>query len=316
MARINDDISRTFSEFLLIPQLTSKKHQPANVSLCTPLARYHTGDTSRRMLNVPFVAASMQAVSGPELAIALARCGGLAFIYCSQTIDNQAAMVNRVKNHKAGFVASDSNLRPDNTLAEAVALARRTGHSTMPVTEDGSARGVFVGILTDNDYWEYEDELKAPVRDFMTPRKEVVFGTVGISLHEANSLLRRNKLKCLPILDGDGRLHSLVFKKDYLDHRNNPDELLDDHKRLMVGAGVNTHDYQDRVPALVDAGVDVVCFDSSDGYSEFQRDAALWTRERYGDRLVIGGGNVVDAGAFRFLAQEAKLDFIKVGIEG
>jgi IMP dehydrogenase len=316
MARIHDDISRTFSEFLLIPQLTTRQHLPQNVSLRTPLARYRKGDESYRALNVPFVSAAMQAVSGPDLAIALARCGGLAFIYCSQTIESQASMVSRAKSHKAGFVASDSNLRPDNTLAEAVALARKTGHSTMPVTDDGTARGVFVGIITDNDYWEFEDDLNAPVREFMTPREDVVFGTVGISLHEANSLLRRNKLKCLPVLDDEGRLQSLVFKKDYLDHRNNPDELLDDHKRLMVGAGVNTHDYRERVPALIEAGVDVICFDSSDGYSAFQCEAALWARKEYGNQVVIGGGNVVDAGAFRYLAREAQLDFVKVGIGG
>lgn len=316
MARILDDISRTFSEFLLIPQLTTGKHLPASVSLQSALTPAGRRSGEGVALNIPFVAASMQAVSGPELAVALARCGGLAFIYCSQSVGSQAAMVAKVKAHKAGFVASDSNLRPDATLADAVALAKKTGHSTMAITHDGTPHGTFVGILTDNDYWEYEDDLSAAVSRYMTPKEQVVFGTLGITLHEANRLLRQHKLKCLPVLDEKGRLHSLVFKKDYLDHRNNPDELLDGQKRLMVGAGVNTHDYKERVPALVDAGVDAICFDSSDGYSEFQRAAALWAREKYGDRLVIGGGNVVDAGAFRFLAEEAKLDFVKVGIGG
>ncbi|MBD3239580.1 MAG: IMP dehydrogenase, partial [Chitinivibrionales bacterium] len=316
MARILDDISRTFSEFLLIPQLTDEVHVPANVSTRTPLGRYKKGDEAYPQLNVPFVAASMQAVSGPELSIALARCGGLAFIYCSQTIESQVSMVHRVKTHKAGFVQSDSNLRPDNTLADAVALSKRTGHSTMPVTEDGSAHGQFLGILTDNDFWEFEDDLNAPVSAFMTTKEHVVYGTVGVSLHDANRMLRQHKKECLPVLDNQGKLHSLVFKKDYIDHRNNPDELLDSQKRLMVGAGVNTHDYKERIPALVNAGVDVVCFDSSDGYSGFQKRAALWAREQYGDSLIIGGGNVVDAEAFRFLAEEAQLDFVKVGIGG
>lgn len=316
MARILEDVSRTFSEFLLIPQLTTTAHVPQSVSLKAPISRSKTGDDARVKLNVPFVAASMQAVSGSELAIALARCGGLSFVYCSQTIENQAAMVAKVKSHKAGFVPSDSNVRPDNTLEEAIALRQKTGHSTMAVTHDGSAKGEFLGILTDNDYWEFEDDLKAPVKKFMTPRDQVVYGTVGITLHEANRLLRQNKLKCLPILDDNGRLQSLVFKKDYMDHRNNPDELLDDHKRLMVAAGVNTHDYRERVPALVEAGVDVICFDSSDGYSQYQRDASLWARKTYGDKIVIGGGNVVDAEAFRYLALEAQVDFVKVGIGG
>lgn len=316
MAKILDDISRTFSEFLLIPRLTASAHSPANISLKTPLARHRRGQDSFPCLNIPFVSASMQSVSGTELAVSLARSGGLAFIYCSQPIDSQAAMVARVKAHKAGFVSSDSNLKPDNTLADAVAMSHKTGHSTMPVTHDGTSTGKLIGILTDKDFWEFEDDLKAPVSQYMTNLDKVVFGEEGISLHEANLLLWRNKKECLPILDKKGNLKSLVFKKDYIDHRKNPDELLDGQKRLMVGAGVNTHDYQERIPALVDAGVDVLVFDSSDGYTEFQKDAALWVRKKYGDSVMVGGGNVVDAEAFRYLVDEAKVDFVKVGIGG
>lgn len=316
MAKIIDEVSRTFSEFLLIPRLTKSNHIPKNVSLKTPVGRFATGQKPKFVLNIPFVSASMQSVSGPEMAISLARNGGLSFIYCSQTIDQQVAMISKVKTHKAGFVPSDSNLRPDNSLSDALAIRKKTGHSTMPVTIDGTGTGLFVGILTDKDFWEYEDNLNAPVSEYMTPKEHVVYGNSGISLHEANSLLRKHKKECLPILDAEGRLQSLVFKKDYFDHMNNPDELLDSHKRLAVGAGVNTHDYKDRVPALINAGVDVLCFDSSDGYSEFQKDAVLWCRKKYGDDIVIGGGNVVDGDAFRYLVEEAKMDFIKVGIGG
>ncbi len=258
----------------------------------------------------------MQSVSGTEMAIGLSRLGGLAFVYCSQSVELQASMVQKVKTHKAGFVPSDSNIRPDTTLAEAIALRKSTGHSTMPVTHDGSRNGLLLGILTDKDYWEYEDDLRRPVADFMTPKENVVFGAVGLTLHEANRLLRKHKKECLPILEEDGRLQSLVFKKDYIDHMNNPDELLDGQKRLAVGAGVNTHDYRERVPALLDAGADVLCFDSSDGYTEFQKEAALWIRQRYDHSVVLGGGNVVDGDAFRYLVEEAKLDFVKVGIGG
>jgi IMP dehydrogenase len=316
MARIIEEVSRTFSEFLMIPRLTKKEHQPKNVSLKTPVARFSTGKDSRFSLNMPFVSASMQSVSGQEMAISLARAGGLAFIYCSQSVEQQAEMIRKVKSHKAGFVPSDSNLRPENTLADAIDLRRKTGHSTMPVTHDGTTNGLFVGILTDKDFWELEDDLKAPVAEFMTPKEHVVFGKLGITLHEANSILRKSKKECLPILDSEGRLHSLVFKKDYIDHMNNPDELLDSQKRLAVGAGVNTHDYEERVPALIDAGVDVLCFDSSDGYSEFQKDACLWARKTYGEKVVIGGGNVVDGDAFRYLVEKAEVDFVKVGIGG
>jgi len=317
MAKIIDEVSRTFSEYLLIPQLTQKQHTPENVSLKTPVAKFSREETSSRLsINTPFVSASMQSVSGSDMGIALARQGGCAFIFCSQSIEDQVAMINRVKTHKAGFVQSDSNLRPDATLREALQLRKKTGHSTMPVTHDGSNNGTFVGILTDKDFWEYEDDLDAKVSAFMTPKEKVVFGTSGILLHDANRLLQKHKKECLPILDGSGNLVALVFKKDYVDHMNNPHELLDNQKRLVTGAGVNTHDYRERIPALIEAGADVLCFDSSDGYTEFQKEAALWARKRYGKSVVLGGGNVVDGNAFRYLAEEADLDFVKVGIGG
>ncbi|MDG5813667.1 IMP dehydrogenase [Chitinispirillales bacterium ANBcel5] len=316
MARIIDEVSRTFSEYLLLPRLTRQNNVPQNVCLQAAISRYKKDETPSLSLNIPFVSSSMQAVSGPDMAIALARRGGIGFIFCSQSVENQAAMIRKVKSHKAGFVPSDSNLKADSTLRDALTLRQKNGHSTMPVTQDGSKNGKFLGILTDKDYWEFEDDLDAPVSEFMTNKENVVYGTLGITLHEANRLLRKHKKECLPILDKDENLHSLVFRKDYFDHMNNPDELLDHQKRLVVGAGVNTHDYKDRIPALVEAGVDVVCFDSSDGYSEFQKDAALWTRKEYGDKIVIGGGNIIDAEAFRFLAEEAQLDFVKVGIGG
>ncbi len=316
MARILDEVSRTFSEYLLIPGLTTGEHQPRNVSTSAPLGRFKSGETSRLSLNTPFVTSSMQSVSGSDMAIALARLGGLSFIFCSQPIEQQKQMIHRVKTHKAGFVASDSNLRPDNTLRDAIALKKYTGHSTMPVTDDGSKNGKFLGIITDKDFWEFEDDLNAPVSDFMTERDNVVYGEFGITLHEANVLLQNQKKECLPILDNDGRLHSLVFKKDYVDHMNNPAELLDNKKRLVVGAGINTHDYKERVPVLMEEEVDAFCIDSSDGYSEYQKEAALWIRQQYGDTVVIGGGNVVNGDAFRYLAEQAKVDFVKVGIGG
>jgi IMP dehydrogenase len=316
MARILDEVSRTFSEFLLIPRLTGKKHVMKDSVLTTPICKFKKGEAPRFSLNIPFVSASMQAVSGPEMAIALSRLGGLSFIFCSQSLEQQVAMVQKVKTHKAGFVPSDSNLRPDHTLADAVALRKKTGHSTMPVTDDGTGNGMLLGIITDKDFWEFEDDLNRPISEFMTPKDRVVFGTFGMTLRDANLLLQKRKKECLPILDKDGKLHSLVFKKDYIDHVNNPDELLDQQKRLAVGAAINTHDFKERVPGLVEAGADVLCFDSSDGYSEFQKDAALWVRKRFGDRVVVGGGNIVDGDAFRFLVTEAQLDFVKVGIGG
>lgn len=316
MAKLLEDVSRTFSEYLLIPRLTKIDHIPSKVSLSTPIAAFKKGSKAALSLNLPFVSASMQAVSGEDMAIALARRGGLSFVYCSQPIENQTVMITKVKSHKAGFVESDSNVRPETPLRDAVAIIKKTGHSTIAVTEDGSKKGRFSGILTDKDFWEFEDNLDAPVSTFMTTLKNVVFGTVGISLHEANSLLHKHKKECLPILDEKGNLQSLVFKKDYVDHRNNPYELLDAKKRFVVGAGINTHDFSDRVPALMEAGADVLAFDSSDGYSEFQRDAAHWIKKKYGDAVILGGGNIVSGEAFNFLVKEALLDFVKVGIGG
>lgn len=316
MARILPDVSRTFAEYLLLPGLTRKEHTPRNVSLAAPMSAFRRGEASRFRLNVPVVSASMQAVSGTEMAISLARQGGLAFVFCSQSIENQAAMIAKVKAHKAGFVRSDTTIHPASTLRQLLAVQKRTGHSTAAVTDDGTNAGKFLGIITDKDFWEFEDNLDTPVSDYMTPVEKVIHGRVGITLAEANRLLHRHKKECLPVLEHDGRLNSLVFKKDYVDHMNNPHELLDADKRLAVGAGINTHDYKERVPALVEAGVDALAFDSSDGFSEYQKEAALWIRERYGDSVVVGGGNVVSAEGFLYLAEEAKLDFVKVGIGG
>jgi IMP dehydrogenase len=312
MATILPDISRTFSEFLLVPGLTKREHVPSAVSLKTPISRKPDG----LKLNIPFVSAAMQSVSGSQMAISLARHGGLAFIYSSQPIEKQAAMVRKTKLHKAGFVESDSNLKPTNTLQDALNIKNKTGHSTMPVTHDGTSTGKLLGILTQNDFWEFEDDLSDTVEHYMTPFDHLVYAETGITLHEANLILRKNKKECLPIINSEQNLVSLVFKQDYVAHKKHPNEILDKDKRLIVGAAVNTHDYRERVPALVEAGVDVICFDSSDGYTEFQKDAALWVREQYGDSIILGGGNVVSAEAFDYLVKEAQLDFIKVGIGG
>jgi IMP dehydrogenase len=321
MATILNDISRTFSEYLLIPRLTKKGQRADKIGLGSPLSAVQKGQEPSFSINVPVVSACMQAVSGTKLCIALARQGGLGFVFCSQPIEAQAEIVHQVKAHKAGFVQSDSNVTTQTTLFDVVELMRRTGHSTIPVTDDGTSTGKFEGIITDKDFWEFEDDLNGRVLDHMTPLASVIHGIEGVSLREANSLLHRHKKDCLPILNDDGHLTSLVFKKDYEDHRLHPHELLDDTKRLCVGAAINTHDYEERVPALLDAGADAFCFDSSDGFSEFQRDGIDWIRAEFGTDIVIGGGNVVSAEGFDYLVNDHAngnrgVDFIKVGIGG
>ena len=316
MGRVIPGVSRTFNEYLLVPNLTTRECTPERVSLSTPLTRYRQGEEACPVsLNIPLVSAIMQAVSDDCMAIELARQGGLAFIFGSQPVDRQCEMVRKVKKFKAGFVPSDSNLKPDDKLSDIIRLKQSTGHSTVAITDDGSASGVLRGIVTSRDYRASRTDLDTPVSEFMTPIEEIVFGREGISLSEANDIIWDHKLNQLPILDEKGRLVSLVFRKDYDQHKENPDEMLDDHKRLLVGAGINTRDYRERVPALLDAGCDILCIDSSDGFSDWQKDTIRFVRSAYGEDLILGAGNVVDEDGFRFLA-EAGASFIKVGIGG
>lgn len=315
MAVIIDDVSVTFNEFLLLPGLTTKQHRASSVVLKTPIQRFRPKDGMKRHLNSPLVSSAMQAVTGDNLAIALARKGGCGFIYCSQTIHEQSEMVRSVKEHKAGFVESDSNLAPEATLSDAVKLRNKTGHSTIAITEGGRPDGKLLGLLTSKDFWEFKDELSSGIKNYYTPVEKLVMAQEGVSLQEATEMLWKSKKECLPVVDARGKLKALVFRRDYFDHKSNPDELTDDRKRLFVGAALNTFDYQDRAKALIDEGVDCLCLDSSDGYSEWQGDALADLRKTYGDDIVVGGGNVVTKEGFRYLA-EAGADFVKVGIGG
>ena len=315
MAFYYSEPSHTFSEYLLVPGYSGAEHQPQNVSLKTPLVKFRKGEEPAISLNIPMVSAIMQSVSNDTMAIALAKEGGISFIYGSQTIEAQAEMVRKVKAYKAGFVTSDSNLVPTNTLAEVLALKEKTGHSTMAVTADGTPHGKLLGVVTERDYRVSRMSLDTAVETFMTPLDKLVTAPAGTSLKEANDVIWENKLNSLPIVDAEGNLDSFVFRKDYESKKTNKNELLDAEKRYVVGAGINTRDYAERVPALVEAGADVLCIDSSEGFSEWQKMTIEWIRENYGDTVKVGAGNVVDADGFRFLA-ECGADFIKVGIGG
>ena len=225
-------------------------------------------------------------------------------------------MVARVKDYKAGFVTSDANLSPDMTLADVVALKEQHGHSTMPVTDDGTANGKLLGIVTGRDY----------------RMSRMSHGRQGGGLHDAAREADRGAGRHLA--QGSQRPHlgtqaelaarggrrrpapcTWCSARTTTRHKSNPNEMLDAHKRYMVGAGINTRDYAERVPALVEAGADVLCIDSSEGYSDWQKFTLAWIREHYGDDVKVGAGNVVDAEGFRFLA-DAGADFIKIGIGG
>ena len=315
MAYYYDEPSHTFAEYLLVPGYSDSNCIPANVSLRTPLVKYKKGEEPAISMNIPMVSAIMQSVSDDKMAIALAKEGGVAFIYGSQTVEQQAEMVRRVKKYKSGYVVSDSNIRPDATLADVLELKARFGHSTIAVTEDGSSTGKLMGIVTGRDYRISRMSMDEKVENFMTPAEKLITAPEGTTLKEANNIIWDHKLNSLPIVDKDGHLVSFVFRKDYDQHKENPNELLDQHKRYIVGAGINTRDYETRVPALVEAGADVLCIDSSEGYSEWQSRTIAFIREKYGDSVKVGAGNIVDRDGFRFLA-EAGADFIKIGIGG
>ncbi len=315
MATYIETPSRTFNEYLLIPGYSSEECIPSNVDLRAPLVRFKRGEESPLKLNIPLVSAIMQSVSGEELAIALAKEGGLSFIFASQPIEEQAMMVKRFKSHKAGFVVSDSNIKPDATLKDLIALKERTGHSTVAVTADGSPTGKLLGLVTSRDYRVHRMEETTPVHTFMTKMENLVYGDESLTLTAANDMIWDHKLNTLPIVDNQGNLVSLVFRKDYDSHKEHPLELHDKDKRLLVGAGVNTHDYRERIPALVAAGADILCIDSSEGFTAWQKNVFEFVQNEYQGRVKIGGGNVVDTEGFRFLA-DSGADFVKVGIGG
>ncbi len=314
MAKIFEEISRTFDEYLLVPNLTLRNCTPNNITLTTPLSKFKTG-TRPLTMNIPVVSAIMQAVSNHTLAIELARCGGLSFIFCSQAVEKQVEMVKKVKTFKAGFLSSDSNLTPDNTIADLLQLKERTGHSTVAITENGQPNGKLVGLVASRDYRISKDPLDKKISTFMTPFDELICGKAGLTLTEANDLIWNHKLNCLPIIDENQNLVNLVFRKDYVEHKEHSNELLDANKGLMVGAGINTKDYTERVPALVEAGANILCIDSSHGYTEWQADTLSFIRNKYGDSVKVGAGNVVDSEGFMYLVN-AGADFVKVGIGG
>ena len=316
MAYYYKEPSHTFSEYLLIPGFTDETCIPSNVSLRTPLVKYRKGEEEPAIsLNIPLVSAIMQSVSDDKLGIALAREGGISFIYGAQSIESEAAMVARVKNHKAGFVISASNLTPEHTLEDILDLKAKNGFSTVAITEDGTATGRLLGIVTSRDYRVSRMSVSEKVKTFMTPLEKLVTAPADTTLKQANDIIWEHKLNSLPIVDEKGNLMYFVFRKDYASHKENPLELLDSKKRYLVGAGINSRDYEERVPALIEAGADVLCIDSSEGYSVWQERTIHWIREKYGDKVKIGAGNVVDRDGFLYLVR-AGADFVKVGIGG
>lgn len=315
MAYYFEETSRTFAEYLLVPGYSSTECVPNKVSLKTPVVKFKKGETPSLTMNIPLVSAIMQSVSNDTMAIALAKEGGISFIYGSQSVEDEANMVRRVKNYKKGFITSDSNITPEDTLESLLKIVEATGHSTVAVTDDATPNGKLLGIVTSRDYRISRTPLDTKVKEFMTPFDKLIYADDSTSLKEANDIIWEHKLNSLPLIDKNQKLKYLVFRKDYASHKENVLELLDSHKSYVVGAGINTRDYETRVPALVEAGADILCIDSSEGFTEWQKITIEWIRAKYGDKVKVGAGNVVDEAGFLFLA-EAGADFVKVGIGG
>ena len=315
MAYYYTEPSHTFGEYLLVPGYSSVDCIPDKVNLKTPIVRYKRGEVPSLTINIPMASAIMQAVSDDKMAVALAKEGGISFIYGSQSIENQAEMVKKVKNYKFGFVTSDSNVKISATLKDVIELKNRTGHSTIAVTENGESNGKLLGIVTSRDYRVNRMDINTKVSEFMTPFKKIVFSYDNISLKEANNIIWDNKLNMLPIVDKEFNLKYMVFRKDYDTNKENKNACIDKNKRYIVGAGINTRDYKERVPKLIEAGADILCIDSSEGFTEWQKNTLSFIHENYGNNIKVGAGNVVSKEGFLFLV-EAGADFIKVGIGG
>jgi IMP dehydrogenase len=313
--QILTEISRTFGEYLLVPNLTDENCTPDRVDLSAALVRHRLGEPAALRIAVPMVSAIMGAVSSPRLAIALAQCGGLSFIHQNQPIAEQATLVAAVKRHKAGFRHSDINIKPIATLHDVSELLKAAERDVAVVTDDGSPNGLFLGLISRSDFHPARNAPDETAESRMRPAADLATAAPSISLSEANTLLWDARQDVLPIVDDNGQLASLVLRRDYELHKQFKNETIDQDKQFMVGAGVNTHDYLERIPALVAAGADVLCLDSSDGYSIWQKNVLQYVREQYGDTVRIGAGNVVDGRGFRYLA-DAGADFVKVGIGG
>ena len=268
MAFYYEEPSRTFSEYLLVPGYSSSACIPSKVSLKTPLIKFKKGEEPALSVNIPMVSAIMQSVSDDNLAIALAQEGGMSFIYGSQPIEKQAEMIRKVKRYRAGFVVSDSNVSPEMTLQNVLDITEKTGHSTVAVTENGQANGKLLGIVTNKDYRISRMSPDTKVSEFMTKLESLVYAGEETTLKAANDIIWEHKINCLPLVNKNQELVYLVFRKDYDTHKKNENELIDSSKRYMVGAGINTRDYRERVPALLEAGADALCIDSSEGFSE------------------------------------------------
>ena len=291
----------TFDDVLLIPGESDVT--PNMIQLGTTLA-------GKVKLKTPIMTSAMDTVTESKMAIAIAREGGIGIIHKNMSIEKQADEVDKVKRSENGVIVNPFSLTENHFVYVADELMGKYKISGVPIVDN---EGKLVGIITNRDL-KFMSSFDVPIGEVMT-KDHLITAPQGITLEEAKALLLRSKVEKLPIVDENDHLLYFVFRKDYAEHKEHPLALQDGKKRYLVGAGINSRDYAERIPALVEAGADVLCIDSSEGYSVWQKKVIDYVRANYGNTIKIGAGNVVDRDGFRFLA-ECGADFVKVGIGG
>jgi len=299
MGTLRSDVGLTFDDVLLLPRHSSV--HPRQVDVRTQLTRSIP-------LNIPLVAAAMDTVTESEMAMAVARQGGIGVIHKNMSIDRQAAEVDRVKRSESGMILNPITLGPDRPLREATQLMARFRISGVPIVDSA---GRLVGIITNRDL-QFERELDRPLREAMT-REGLVTAPVGTTLEEAEQILGRHRIEKLPVVDADGVLRGLITVKDIFKRRRFPDANKDQHGRLRVAAAVGAGpDAAARGKALLDAGCDVLVVDSAHGHSQGVLDTVAMLRAAHPDAQIVGGNVATEAGARALV--ERGVDAVKVGV--
>ena len=299
MSTLRAGVGLTFDDVLLVPRHSAI--HPRDVLTTTRFTRTIP-------LNIPLIAAAMDTVTEAEMAIAMARAGGIGVIHKNMTPERQAAEVDRVKRSESGMILNPITLGPERPLREAVGLMQRFRISGLPIVDGG---GRLLGIITNRDL-QFERNLEQPIREAMTKEK-LVTAPVGTDLDEAERILARHRIEKLPVVDQDGVLRGLITVKDIFKRREHPNANKDQHGRLRVAAAVGGGpEAEGRARALIDAGVDVIVVDSAHGHSEGVLQTVDLLRQSFPDVQLVAGNVATEAGA-RELVRRG-VDAVKVGI--
>ena len=271
----------TYKDFLILPGYID--FAPQDVNLETMVSR-------NVKTKIPLISSPMDTVTESKMAISLALLGGIGIIHNNLSIEDQAAQVERVKRYENGFITDPIVLSPKHAIADIDNIAERYGFSGVPITEDGTLRTKLVGIVANRDV-DFERDRSIPLAKVMTT--ELVTATKGVSLLQANEILRKSKKGKLPIIDKEGRLVALMSRTDLVKNKEYPLATKDAQKRLRVGAATSTHPHdRERIDMLIARGVDLLVIDSAQGYSKFQIDLLKELKKKYPEVDVMAG-NVV-----------------------